>query len=100
MVVPSEVIHVTHAQSLRSYLGSECRRLVIVDPEELWFDGTLQGAVILLAEKRSGVADTAEEPVYIQSKVGNFSALILRSFSTLPRRSTAKPCKGNGRAPC
>ena len=60
MVVPSEVIHVTHAQSLRSYLGSECRRLVIVDPEELWFDGTLQGAVILLAEKRSGVTDTAE----------------------------------------
>ena len=27
MVVPAEIIHVTHAQSLRSYLGSECRRL-------------------------------------------------------------------------
>src|SRR5690606_11361101 len=51
MVVPAEIIHVTHAQSLRSYLGKECRRLVIIDPEELWFDGTLQGAVILLAEK-------------------------------------------------
>jgi adenine-specific DNA methylase len=53
MVVPAEIIHVTHAQSLRSYLGRECRRLVIIDPEELWFDGTLQGAVILMAEKRS-----------------------------------------------
>lgn len=52
MVVPSEIIHVGHAQALRSYLGRECRRLVIVDPEELWFDGTLQGAVILMAEKR------------------------------------------------
>lgn len=60
MVVPAEIIHVTHAQSLRSYLGSECRRLVIIDPEELWFDGTLQGAVILMAEKRRGPRQKAE----------------------------------------
>lgn len=60
MVVPAEIIHVTHAQSLRSYLGRECRRLVIVDPEELWFDGTLQGAVILMAEKRSSTKSKAE----------------------------------------
>ncbi|MFN4326090.1 MAG: N-6 DNA methylase [Azonexus sp.] len=58
MVVPAEIIHVTHAQSLRSYLGRECRRLVIVDPEELWFSDTLQGAVILLAEK----AQAGEKP--------------------------------------
>ena len=60
MVVPAEIIHVTHAQSLRSYLGRECRRLVIIDPEELWFSDTLQGAVILLAEKRQSEADKAE----------------------------------------
>ncbi len=60
MVVPAEIIHVTHAQSLRSYLGKECRRLVIIDPAELWFDGTLQGAVILMAEKRSGPRQKAE----------------------------------------
>lgn len=60
MVVPAEIIHVTHAQSLRSYLGRECRRLVIIDPEDLWFDGTLQGAVILMAEKRSGPRQKAE----------------------------------------
>jgi adenine-specific DNA-methyltransferase len=60
MVVPAEIIHVTHAQSLRSYLGSECRRVVIVDPEELWFDGTLQGAVILLAEKKQSQTEAAE----------------------------------------
>lgn len=52
MVVPSEIIHVMHAQSLRSYLGRQCRRIVIVDPEEIWFSDTLQGAVLLLAEKR------------------------------------------------
>lgn len=60
MVVPAEIIHVTHAQSLRNYLGKECRRLVIIDPEELWFDGTLQGAVILMAEKRSSSRQKAE----------------------------------------
>lgn len=60
MVVPAEIIHVTHAQSLRSFLGKECRRLVIIDPEELWFSDTLQGAVILLAEKRRSTADKAE----------------------------------------
>lgn len=60
MVVPAEIIHVTHAQSLRSYLGRECRRLVIIDPQELWFDGTLQGAVILMAEKRSSSRQKAE----------------------------------------
>jgi adenine-specific DNA-methyltransferase len=60
MVVPAEIIHVMHAQSLRSYLGRECRRLVIIDPEELWFDGTLQGAVLLLAEKRRAESDKSQ----------------------------------------
>jgi adenine-specific DNA methylase len=60
MVVPAEIIHVTHAQSLRSYLGRECRRLVIIDPEELWFSDTLQGAVILLAEKKQSATEKEE----------------------------------------
>ena len=60
MVVPSEIIHVMHAQSLRSYLGRECSRLVVVDPEELWFEGTLQGAVLLLAEKRRDSSEKAQ----------------------------------------
>ena len=60
MVVPAEIIHVTHAQSLRSYLGENARRLVVVDPEELWFERTLQGAVLLLAEKKRSSDDIAE----------------------------------------
>lgn len=60
MVVPAEVIHVTHAQSLRTFLGEQCTRLVIVDPEELWFADTLQGAVLLLAQKRRSPRDVAE----------------------------------------
>lgn len=52
MVVPSEILHVMHAQSLRTYLASQCRKLIIIDPEEIWFTNTLQGAVLLLAEKK------------------------------------------------
>lgn len=59
MVVPAEIIHVMHARSLRAYLGKTARRIVIVDPEEIWFPGTLQGAVLLLAEKRLGYDDRA-----------------------------------------
>lgn len=52
MVVPAELLHVLHAQSLRTYLTEKCSRLLVVDPEEIWFEGTLQGAVLLLAEKK------------------------------------------------
>ena len=60
MILPSEIIHVMHAQSLRTYLGEVCKRLLIIDPEEIWFDGTLQGAVILLAEKKSSASDSSD----------------------------------------
>lgn len=55
MVVPSEIVHVMHAQSLRTYLSQQCHRIVIVDPQEIWFEGTLQGAVLLLAEKKTAI---------------------------------------------
>lgn len=60
MVVPAEIIHVLHAQSLRTFLGETCRRLVIIDPEELWFEDTLQGAVLLMAEKKQLPSDPTE----------------------------------------
>jgi adenine-specific DNA-methyltransferase len=60
MILPSEIIHVMHPQSLRTYLGAECGRMLVVDPEEIWFDGTLQGAIILLAEKKSHPAAHCE----------------------------------------
>ena len=54
MVLPAELLHVLHAQSLRSYLLASCSRILVIDPETLWFDGTLQGVVLLLAEKSAG----------------------------------------------
>jgi adenine-specific DNA-methyltransferase len=59
MIIPSEIVHVMHAQALRSYLGAQCSKLLIIDPEELWFEDTLQGAVILLAEKKRDPGDHA-----------------------------------------
>ena len=60
MIIPSEIIHVAHAQPLRTYLGNACSRLLIIDPEEIWFDGTLQGAVILFAEKKRTPTDHSD----------------------------------------
>ena len=57
MILPAEIIHVMHAQSLRTYLGAVCRRSLIIDPEELWFERTLQGAVILFVEKKCRIEE-------------------------------------------
>ncbi|WP_263819994.1 N-6 DNA methylase [Salinibacter sp.] len=52
MVLPSELLHVRHAGSLRNYLIEQCARLLVVDPKAIWFEETLQGAILLLAEKK------------------------------------------------
>jgi len=94
MVVPAEIIHVTHAQSLRSFLGQECRRLVIIDPEELWFSDTLQGAVILLAEKRRSKADNAEGIGMYPVKGREFLKLSPSSVFDTPQAINGKTVQG------
>lgn len=98
MVVPAEIIHVSHAQSLRSYLGRECRRLVIIDPEELWFDGTLQGAVILMAEKRQSDAEKSEGLGMYPVKGREFLRLSPSDIFEAPQAINGKTVEGNGRA--
>lgn len=51
MVIPSEIVHVMHAAPLRAFLARQCDRIGIIDPTEIWFADTLQGAVVMLAEK-------------------------------------------------
>jgi adenine-specific DNA methylase len=53
MVVPAELLHVLHAESLRTYLTQVCSRVLIFDPQEIWFEDTLQGAILLMAEKKN-----------------------------------------------
>lgn len=60
MVIPSEIINVMHAQSLRSYMGEICSKIVIIDPKEIWFEDTLQGAVIIMAEKKIDISIPSE----------------------------------------
>ena len=57
MVIPSEIFHIPHAQSLRRYLAQECSRILVLDPEEIWFHDTLQGTVLLLAEKKRDLSE-------------------------------------------
>lgn len=57
MVIPSEIFHIPHAQSLRRYLAEQCSKILILDPEEIWFDDTLQGTVLLMAEKKRDVSE-------------------------------------------
>lgn len=58
MVIPSEILHVLYAQGLRKYLLSSCSKILLIDPEDLWFDNTLQGAMLLMAQKKG---DPGEE---------------------------------------
>lgn len=94
MVVPAEIIHVTHAQSLRTYLGSVCRRLVIIDPEELWFSDTLQGAVILLAEKREAANDHCEGLGIYPVKGREFIGLTPSTVFNAPHAMNGKTVEG------
>lgn len=60
MVIPSEIFHIPHAQSLRRYLAEQCSRILVFDPEEIWFDDTLQGTVLLMAEKKLDRAEKGQ----------------------------------------
>lgn len=54
MVVPSEIMHVLHATSLRHFLLDNCSRILMIDPNELLFEKALQGTVLLMVEKKNG----------------------------------------------
>ena len=67
MVVPSELLHILYAEPLRKYLIEVCSRVQIIDPIELWFQDTLQGAVLLLAEKKEVPTDRSHGISIIQT---------------------------------
>jgi len=94
MVVPAEIIHVTHAQSLRSYLGENASRLIVIDPEELWFPGTLQGAVLLLAEKKTHPAQHAEGLGMYPVKGRDFLKLDPEDIFRAPKSINGKTVEG------
>lgn len=94
MVVPAEIIHVMHAQSLRAHLGENAKRLVVIDPEELWFEGTLQGAVLLLVEKKSAKTDHAEGLGIYPVKGRSFLSLDPEEVFNKPQAMNGKTVEG------
>jgi hypothetical protein len=94
MVIPAEVIHVTHAGALRTYLGAQCRRLVVIDPEELWFSETLQGAVILMAEKRRDERDKCEGLGIVSVKGREFVSRDPEALFNSPKSINGKTVEG------
>jgi adenine-specific DNA-methyltransferase len=72
MVIPSEILHVLHANSLRSYLLDECHRILMIDPTELLFDEALQGTVLLMVEKKRNRDELSEGVAVVSAKNNEF----------------------------
>ncbi len=60
MVIPSELMHVLHAGSLRVFLLQQSKRVLMVDPNELLFEAALQGTVLLMVEKKVDPAEASQ----------------------------------------
>lgn len=71
MVIPSEIIHVLYAQGARDFLLNKCSRILLLDPEDLWFEDTLQGAMLLMAQKKT--ADEKSSAAIMRTKGRSFA---------------------------
>ena len=72
MVIPTEIFNVIYAQSLREYLGRTCSEISIIDPEDIWFESTLQGVVILFAKKKKNINNISNGLGVLRVKGFNF----------------------------
>lgn len=92
MVVPSELLHVLHAQSLRDYLVRTCSRVIVIDPQELWFDNALQGVVLLMAEKATAATTSCKlsiVPVQGQEFLEDSPASVIAKIEPVDARSVS-----------
>lgn len=60
MVIPSELLHVLHAGSLRKFLLQQSKRVLMIDPNELLFEEALQGTVLLMLEKKATTTEVSQ----------------------------------------
>jgi adenine-specific DNA-methyltransferase len=72
MVIPSELLHILYAESLRIHLAQTCSKILIFDPQELWFKDTLQGAILILAEKKESRSDKSHGVSVISTRDKEF----------------------------
>lgn len=73
MILPSELLHVLYAKGLRDYLLQECSNILLIDPEDLWFEDTLQGVIVLMAQKKTNPNQQTAGISIIHTKGKNFA---------------------------
>jgi len=90
MVVPAEILHVLHAGPLRDFLLRKCSRILVLDPDAIWFSETLQGVVLLLAEKgsatRKGRGEIAVVPLNGRDTLNGKAGEYFRHSPYIPGR--------------
>ena len=72
----------------------KCRRLLTIDPEELWFTETLQGAVILLAEKKSRPDEEIDGLGMYPVKTRDFARAVPSTIFDAPQAINGKTVLG------
>ena len=73
MIIPSEILHVLYAKELRKYLLSKCSQIMLIDPEDIWFADTLQGVMILMAEKKHSNDEKTNGVAIIKTRGTSFA---------------------------
>lgn len=73
MIVPAEILNVLYAKGLREYILDQCSQVLIVDPENQWFDGVLQGVVLLMAKKKSAPTQKTKGLSIMRTKDNSFA---------------------------
>lgn len=73
MILPSELLHVLYAKGLRDYLLQECSQILLIDPEDIWFEDTLQGVIILMAQKKANPNQQTNGIAIVHTKGKDFA---------------------------
>lgn len=73
MILPAELLHVIYAKGLRDYLLQECSHILLLDPEDIWFEDTLQGVIVLMAQKKANPREETNGIAIIHTKGKSFT---------------------------
>lgn len=89
MVIPAELLNVIHAGSAREFLLKTCSKILVLDSDELFFEGILQRTVLLIAVRKlqddSSVQYIAFEKVTLDVIQNQSLAKIFEEAVFLPR---------------
>lgn len=95
MVIPSELFHVIHANSVRAYLLKNCSRIHIIDPQEIVFEKTLQGTIVLACQKNEtsaakGKGISISSPKSLNDMKQSINGYFFKPNYTMPNSKSGK----------